>query len=390
MQRKITILGSTGSIGVNTLDLVRSRSDEFNVVGLSAGENFDLLIKQANEFKPEIIAISNEKFYSDLISGLNDKNIKVTSGSKGILDVASYPSDLTVIAIVGYAGLKPTIESIRHGKTIALANKECLVVAGTYINDCLKKYKTNLIPLDSEHNSIYQIFDFKNPEFVKDITLTASGGPFLNKDRKFLEQVTPAQAIKHPTWDMGKKISVDSATLMNKGLEIIESAHLFPVSIDQIKVIIHPESIIHSLVTFIDGSVHAQMGKPDMKIPISYALSWPHRHKLENSCLSLNDIKKLTFYSAEPENYPSIRLAYQAAKMGGITPAIFNAANEIAVDAFLHNQIKFTDITDIIEKVLNLDSKLSSNLSTLSIDLIEEADTWTRKTTSELIVNKNA
>ena len=225
---------------------------------------------------------------------------------------------------------------------------------------------------------------------MKDITLTASGGPFLNKDRKFLEQVTPAQAIKHPTWDMGKKISVDSATLMNKGLEIIESAHLFPVSIDQIKVIIHPESIIHSLVTFIDGSVHAQMGKPDMKIPISYALSWPHRHKLENSCLSLNDIKKLTFYSAEPENYPSIRLAYQAAKMGGITPAIFNAANEIAVDAFLHNQIKFTDITDIIEKVLNLDSKLSSNLSTLSIDLIEEADTWTRKTTSELIVNKNA
>ena len=190
MQRKITILGSTGSIGVNTLDLVRSRSDEFNVVGLTAGENFDLLIKQANEFKPEIIAISNEKFYSDLISGLNDKNIKVTSGSKGILDVASYPSDLTVIAIVGYAGLKPTIESIRHGKTIALANKECLVVAGAYINDCLKKYKTNLIPLDSEHNSIYQIFDFKNPEFVKDITLTASGGPFLNKDRKFLEQET--------------------------------------------------------------------------------------------------------------------------------------------------------------------------------------------------------
>ncbi|MCK4938934.1 MAG: 1-deoxy-D-xylulose-5-phosphate reductoisomerase [Rhodospirillaceae bacterium] len=368
--RSISVLGSTGSIGCNTVDLLESNRDAFTVEALTAGSNWKLLAEQAIKLGASVAVINDESAYDDLKNALSGTKIKACAGEAALVEAASMPSDMVVASIVGAAGLKPTMEAAKRGAMVALANKECLVSAGELLLAEVSKGGATLIPVDSEHSAIFQVFDFDNPKSVAGITLTASGGPFRELSLAEMADVTPERALKHPNWDMGAKISIDSATMMNKGLEIIEAFHLFPVALEAIEVLVHPQSVVHSLVSYVDGSVLAQMGTPDMRTPIAYALAWPGRMKAPSKMLSLADVGRLDFEAPDEERFPALRLARQALQTGKSAPTILNAANEIAVAAFLQGRVGFLQIAEIVESVLEtVDSSAMGSLDdVLAID----------------------
>ena len=351
MTKHIAILGSTGSIGTQTLDVARAHADKLTVEVLTAGHNSQLLINQAREFKPNAVVIADESKYNEVKSALADLDIKVWTGAKAIEDVVQMNTvDTVVTAMVGYAGLSSTIKAIEAGKNIALANKETLVVAGELITKLVAKHKVSVTPVDSEHSAIFQCL-VGEPD-VEKLIITASGGPFRTKSFDELRTVTPQQALKHPNWNMGAKITIDSATMMNKGLEVIEAHWLFGIPYEQIEVTVHPQSIIHSMVQFIDGSAKAQMGLPDMKLPIQYALSYPDRWPSDFGRINFKSQQPLTFEAPDLEKFRCLALAYEALGKGGNMPAIMNAANEVAVDAFLKGRIGFLDIAETIGKTM--------------------------------------
>lgn len=352
-KKNIAILGSTGSIGRQALEVIRANPDKFEVFALTANNNLDLLIEQACEFQPDVVAIANEKLYLQLKQALADQPIKVFAGMDAIAQLVEMePIDLVLTAMVGYAGLKPTIQAIRANKTIALANKETLVVAGEIIGELALKHKTAILPVDSEHSAIFQCLAGEGNNPIEKIILTASGGPFRAKTIEELKTVTSAQALKHPNWDMGAKITIDSASMMNKGFEVIEARWLFGLTPDQIEVVVHPQSIIHSMVQFTDGSVKAQLGLPDMKLPIQYAFTYPDRIKTDFPRLDFGRYNELTFEKPDTGRFRNLALAYRAMEKGGNMPCIINAANEIVVAAFLKDKTGFLQMSDIIETVM--------------------------------------
>ncbi len=352
-KKKIAILGSTGSIGTQALEIAREQKDHIQIEVLTANSNADLLIAQAKEFNPNHVVIADESKYTQVKEALADDDIKVFAGSKSIADVMEITSADTVLtAMVGYSGLLPTIKAIQNKKRIALANKETLVVAGELITQLCEEHKVDLIPVDSEHSAIFQCLVGEDLNSIDKIILTASGGPFRGKKRSDLAEVTKAQALKHPNWSMGAKITIDSATLMNKGLEVIEAKWLFGVKGSQIEAVVHPQSIIHSMVEFNDGSIKAQMGLPDMKLPIHYAFFFPERVHTDFKRMSFKEINTLTFEEPDKETFRNLALAYEAMDKGGNMACILNAANEIAVDAFLKDKIKFLQIAELNEKCM--------------------------------------
>lgn len=384
-KKGLAILGSTGSIGCQALDVVRAQPGEFEVEVLSAQNNAPLLIRQAIEFQPNAVVIGNESLYQKVRDALEPHPIKVFAGKKALNEISEFEGiDMVLTAMVGVAGLEPTIAAINAGKQIALANKETLVVAGQLVTRLAREKGVNIYPVDSEHSAIFQCLtgEFHNP--IEKIYLTASGGPFRGKKRDFLETVRKEEALKHPNWDMGCKITIDSATLMNKGLEVIEAKWLFGLQPKQIKVIVHPQSIIHSLVQFTDGSMKAQMGLPDMKLPILYALSYPHRLITDFPRFNFLDFPQLTFEAPDTDSFPNLGLAYQAMEKGGNMPCILNAANEVAVAAFLKDKVGFLQMSDVIagcmqkidyliepnlQDFLNTDAETRNLASTLINDL---------------------
>ena len=352
--RKLAILGSTGSIGTQALEVVDRHPDKFQIEVLTAQNNADLLIRQAAKYKPNTVVITNEALYDQVFTQLDPLDIKVYAGEKALSSVVEMESiDTVLTALVGSSGLAPTIGAIRSGKDIALANKETLVVAGQLITGLASELRCNILPVDSEHSAIFQciVGEFHNP--IEKLILTASGGPFRGKQRKELLHITKQQALKHPNWDMGAKITIDSATLMNKGLEVIEAKWLFGVALDQIEVVVHPQSIIHSMVQFEDGSIKAQLGLPDMRLPIQYALAYPERLKADYPRFNFMDYPQLTFEQPDVKTFRNLQLAYDAMNKGGNHPCILNAANEIAVREFLNDRIGFLEISDIIAECLH-------------------------------------
>jgi 1-deoxy-D-xylulose-5-phosphate reductoisomerase len=350
--RSITILGATGSIGASTLDLIRRDLGNWRVLALTANSNAVELARLAREFSAEIAVIADEGCLPALREALSGTNIQALGGQAGLIDAASAGADLTIAAIVGCAGLAPTMAAIEQGKVIGLANKEALVSAGDVMTVAVEKHGATLLPVDSEHNAIFQCLAGNDPAHVRTITLTASGGPFRDWPLERLVTATPAQAVKHPNWDMGAKISVDSATMFNKGLELIEAYHLFPVGLDRLRIIVHPQSVVHSMVEYRDGSTLAQLGPSDMRVPIASVLAWPHRMDTPCAPLDLAAIGELTFRAPDEVRFPATRLARQAAEAGGAVPAVLNAANEVAVAGFLAGQIGFTRIAAMVEDVL--------------------------------------
>jgi 1-deoxy-D-xylulose-5-phosphate reductoisomerase len=351
--KKVLILGSTGSIGVNTLNVIRQFPDRFSVAALTVNTRIDLLEPQIHEFKPPVVVVKDEKLAEELRKRLKIK-CDVLSGIEGLISAAANLNyDILLGAMVGFAGLAPTLEAIKRGKRIALANKETLVVGGELVTALCKKHNSEIIPVDSEHSAIYQCLVGEDVQSVSKIILTASGGPFLHLTKEDLQNVTVKDALNHPTWKMGNKITIDSASMMNKGLEVIEAHWLFGLPKEKIEVVIHPQSIIHSMVEFVDGSIKAQMGLPDMKLPIQYALSYPERLESNFKKTCLPDIKTLTFYSPDFEKFECLKLAYQVMDAGGTAPCVLNAANEIAVDRFLKGKIKFSYIPNLINKTLD-------------------------------------
>jgi 1-deoxy-D-xylulose-5-phosphate reductoisomerase len=351
--KNVAILGSTGSIGTQALDVVRANKDKFAVEVITGSGNADLLIRQALEFNPNAVVIADETKYTYVKEALKATDVKVFAGNKAIAQVVQMDSvDIVLAAIVGYAGLESTISAIKAGKQIALANKETLVVAGELVTKLAKENAVNLYPVDSEHSAIFQCLagEWHNP--IEKIYLTASGGPFRGKDKEFLASAKKAQALKHPNWDMGAKITIDSASLMNKGLEVIEAKWLFGLKPEQIDVIVHPQSIIHSIVQFRDGSMKAQMGLPDMKLPIQYALGYPERIVSDFPRFDFMKYPQLTFEPADTKTFRNLALAFEAMNKGGNSPCVLNAANEIAVDAFLKDRIGFLQMSDVVEKCL--------------------------------------
>ena len=383
--KKIILTGSTGSIGTQTLDVVRNNSDKFKIVVLSAYQSADKLIEQAKEFNPEYVVIGNKSFYEYVRAALYDSNIKVHAGLEALYDIIkSVEADIVVSAMVGFAGLIPTMKALESGKNVAIANKETLVVAGELIMKTSKELNCNLIPVDSEHSAIYQCLAGEDKLAIEKIILTASGGPFRNYPKKKLKKVTPAEALKHPNWNMGAKITIDSATMMNKGLEVIEARWLFDILAEKIEIVVHPQSIIHSMVQFCDGSIKAQMGLPDMRFPIHYALNFPQR--TQNSFLryDFKTINTLTFEKPDIEKFPCLQIAYDALKTGGNIPCIVNAANEIAVNAFLKQQIGFTQIPKIIEKTISRCYKVDKP----NLDTYIESDMEARLTAEQIVAQK--
>lgn len=353
MKKKITILGSTGSIGTQALEVIEEQSDLFEAYILTAGNNADLLIKQARKFKPEIVVIGNEDKYETVKNALSDLPIKVFAGEDSIADVAGMEvSDIVLTAMVGYAGLKPTIKAINAGKTIALANKETLVVAGDLITKLAIKNKVGILPVDSEHSAIFQSMVGEDVRTVEKIIITASGGPFRTLSLEELKYVTKDQALKHPNWTMGAKITIDSASMMNKGFEVIEAKWLFGLSPDQIEVSVHPQSIVHSMVQYNDGAVIAQLGLPDMKLPIQYAFAYPQRLKNNYPRLDFSKYNQLTFEKPDTKKFRNLSFAYEAMKKGGNAACVLNAANEVVVAAFLRNECGFLQMSDVIEKTM--------------------------------------
>lgn len=354
MKRNLAILGSTGSIGTQALEVVAANPDIFEIEVLTAQNNADLLIEQAAKFRPNVVVISNEALYDKVFSALDPLDIKVYAGEKSLSSVVQIESVTMVLtALVGYAGLIPTIAAIKAGKHIALANKETLVVAGELVTELAAKNRVDILPVDSEHSAIFQclVGEFHNP--IEKIILTASGGPFLGRDREFLKSVTKLQALKHPNWSMGAKITIDSASLMNKGLEVIEAKWLFGLTPEQIEVVVHPQSIIHSMVQFEDGSMKAQMGLPDMRVPIQFALSYPARLKSDFPRFDFMKYPSLTFQQADRETFRNLGFAFDALNKGGNMACIVNAANEIAVASFLRDEIGFLEMSDLIEDCMN-------------------------------------
>ncbi len=352
-QRRVSILGSTGSVGVNTLDLVARNPDRFKVTALTAGQNVDLFIEQALAVKPELAVIADPALHSQLAAALEPEGIRVGSGDDALIEAASVPADIVMAAIVGAAGLRPTLAAVEQGGIVALANKECLVCAGDLFMAAVERHGTTLIPVDSEHSAIFQVFDAAQRGAVDRIILTASGGPFRDWTAEQMAEATPEQAVAHPNWSMGSKISVDSATMMNKGLELIEASHLFPVAEERIEILVHPQSVVHSLVDYVDGSVLAQLGTPDMRTPIAYALAWPDRMAVPCDRLDLAELSTLTFEAPDFKRFPALGLARQALQAGGAAPTILNAANEVAVARFLAGDIGFLDIVAAVEDALN-------------------------------------
>ena len=353
MKKGVAILGSTGSIGVQALGVISEQDELFRVEVLTANENSDLLINQAKKYKPNSVVIVNEKKYQKVFSELNPLNIKVYAGSESLNQIVdSDEIDIVLTALVGYSGLLPTINAIKNRKKIALANKETLVVAGSLIKNLCEENSTEIIPVDSEHSAIFQCLAGEESNPIEKIFLTASGGPFRGKKLDELKNITKKQALKHPNWSMGAKITIDSATLMNKGLEVIEAKWLFDLSKEQIEVVVHPQSIIHSAVQFQDGSIKAQLGLPDMKIPIQYALGFPKRLSNRFERFSFFDYPNLTFEKPDLETFKNLALAYRAMEKGGNSPCVLNAANEIAVSAFLNDKIGFLNMADLIDNCL--------------------------------------
>lgn len=352
-KKRIALLGSTGSIGSQALDVISRFPDRFIVESLVAGNNVDLLARQARKFNPDSVVIGNDTHYKKLKELLQDTDIKVYAGIDAASQVVAGSNvDLVIASIVGYSGLKPTVAAIKAGKKIALANKETLVVAGEIIGKLVRAHGSSIIPVDSEHSAIFQCLAGEAGNPVEKITLTASGGPFLNWSEQMLMNARPADALKHPNWDMGCKVTIDSASLMNKGLEVIEAKWLFDLNPDQISVIVHPQSVIHSFVHFDDGSVKAQLGVADMRIPILYALSYPDRLQSDLPRLNLNEHKSLTFVEPDTKRFRNLGLAYSALRKGGNMPCIMNAANEIAVNAFINEKIGFMQMPDVVEHVM--------------------------------------
>ena len=382
MPKRIALLGSTGSIGTQALDVISRYPDEFVVEVLTAGNNIDLLIEQAKKYLPDSVVIGNAVHYNILKESLRDLPVKVYAGNEAIEQVVTGDNiDIVLASMVGYSGLKPTIAAIKSGKDIALANKETLVVAGHIISEAILKSGSRLIPVDSEHSAIFQCLAGESGNLIEKITLTASGGPFLGYSSKKLKTIRPQDALRHPNWCMGNKITIDSATMMNKGLEVIEAKWLFDLNPWQIEVIIHPQSIIHSFVHFADGSVKAQLGMPDMRVPILYALSYPNRFISDLPRLNLNDYNSFTFQRPDLKKFRNLALAYSALNEGGNMPCILNAANEVAVDSFLKGKISFLQMPDIVEYAMD-EIEFSSNPD---IEFLEVTDRSGRKAALDYI-----
>jgi len=380
--KKLAILGSTGSIGVSTLEIVKAFPDRYQVVALTAGNNIDLLQKQIEIFRPRCVSVASEQDAEKLSLRLKGTDVKISCGVEGMIVCATDPQvDMVVVAVVGAIGLVPTLAAIKSGKDIALANKETLVTAGNLIMEEVDRQKVNLIPVDSEHSAIFQSLNGQRRKDVRRLLLTASGGPFREYRSAQFESISPTEALAHPNWDMGRKISIDSATMMNKGLEVIEAHWLFDFPASMIDVHIHPESIIHSLVEYHDGALMAQLGIPDMKTPIAYALSWPERLPLPQQPLDLCEIGQLSFSEPNLKHFPCLQLAYDALALGGTVPAVMNAANEVAVEAFLSHKLSFLGISQLIEKVML--QHQSEDLTT--VDQALHADRWGRHKAQELI-----
>jgi len=350
--RRVTILGSTGSVGCNTIDLIDRQPGAFQVEALTAYDNVELLAEQSRRLRPVLAVVADPARYPALKEALSGSGVQVAAGPEAVLEAAFLPAEWVMAAIVGAAGLAPTLEAVRRGAVVALANKECLVCAGSLMTAEIARCGATLLPVDSEHSAIFQVFDFERLDAVERIILTASGGPFRRFSRDEMALVTPAQAVKHPNWSMGAKISVDSATMMNKGLELIEAHHLFGLPEDRIEILVHPQSVVHSLVAYIDGSVLAQLGSPDMRTPIAYALAWPRRMAAPSARLDLAEIASLTFEAPDPVRFPAMALARQALKDGGGAPTVLNAANEVAVAGFLAGRVAFLDIARVVEETL--------------------------------------
>ncbi|WP_099187188.1 1-deoxy-D-xylulose-5-phosphate reductoisomerase [Tepidibacter mesophilus] len=381
--KKISILGSTGSIGTQALDVVRNNKDKFKIEALAVNTSIETLKNQIIEFRPEVVAVYNEEKSNELKKILpKEVNVDIYSGMEGLKVIASLESvDIVLTALVGMIGLVPTLEAIKHRKTIALANKETFVTAGSLVMNEAKKMGVNILPVDSEHSAIFQCLNGESNKEIEKIILTASGGPFRNKTKEQLINVTKNEALKHPNWSMGRKISIDSATLMNKGLEVIEAKWLFEVDSSDIDVLVHPQSIVHSMVQFIDGSVIAQLGNPDMKLPIQYALSYPNRIYNDYERLDLAKISSLTFEKADTNTFPCLKLAYDSLEKGGTYATVLNAANEILVSEFLNDKIKFYDIPMYIEKALEKHSSIEEP----TLEEILYIDDWSRKFIKESI-----
>lgn len=382
MKKQIAILGSTGSIGTQALQVIEEHPDLYEVYALTANNKVDLLVEQARKFKPEAVVIANDDKYLQLKETLSDMPVKVYAGADALSQIVeAEPIDIVLTAMVGYAGLRPTMNAIKAGKMIALANKETLVVAGELIKDLASRYHAPILPVDSEHSAIFQCLERENP--VAKVILTASGGPFRSYTEEQLRSVRKEQALKHPTWNMGAKITIDSASMMNKGFEVIEARWLFGVRPDQIEVVVHPQSVIHSMVEFADGAVKAQMGVPDMRLPIQYAFSYPARESLSGERLDLVKYGTLTFEAPDMTRFRNLALAYEALHQGGNMPCIINAANEVVVAAFLKDQISFFGMSDVIEKAMSVVPFIQS--PTYS-DYVE-TDAEARRVAAEMVIN---
>ena len=377
--QRISILGATGSIGSSTLELVSHHGSTFSIEALSANSNVQLLARQAKKFNAKLAVVADETAYRDLCEALDGSGIEAAAGESGLIEAAERPVDCVVAAIVGTSGLNPTLAAVKKGQRVGLANKECLVCAGDLFMDEVTRSGATLLPVDSEHSAIFQLFDFDQPERVDKIILTASGGPFLKSPLDVMQSATPEMALKHPNWQMGRKISIDSATMMNKGLELIEAFHLFPVSVDQLDVLIHPDSVIHSLVQYCDGSVLAHLGTPDMCIPIAYALTWPDRIECPVKPLDLAQIGTLSFEEMCEERFPALTLCRRALQTGGCAPTILNAANEIAVEEFLCHNIGFGDIARVIDLVMEQATRENMLKKTTDLREIATVDAYGRR-----------
>ena len=373
--KRVTVLGSTGSVGANTIDLIERNRNAYEVEALTANRNVTGLADQAIKLDARMAVVADPDCYLELKSALSGTGIEAAAGPDALVDAAERPSDWIMAAIVGSAGLRPTLAAVRRGITVGLANKECLVSAGEFFVNEVREHGAELLPVDSEHSAIYQVLDFDQADKIRRIILTASGGPFREFTVEQMATVTPEQAVAHPNWDMGAKISVDSATMMNKGLELIEAYHLFPVEKSEIDILVHPQSVVHSMVDYVDGSVLAQLGTPDMRTPIAYALAWPNRMEAPAPKLLLEDIRTLTFEPPDAVRFPALRLAREALQAGNSAPTVLNAANEVAVERFLNKEIAYLDIAKIVDQTLEgLDNKAISNLDDIAeVDLTARA-----------------
>jgi len=354
--RRVSVLGSTGSVGCNTLDLIERNPNAFQVVALTAHRNVEALAAQAKKFRPAVVAIADPACYAALKDALADTNVEVAAGPQSLVDAALQPTDWVMAGIVGAAGLAPTIAAAKQGAILAVANKECFVTAGDLFLTEVRRHGATVLPVDSEHNAIFQVFDFEGRDAIERIILTASGGPFRETPLAELANVTPQQATAHPNWEMGAKISIDSATMMNKGLELIEAHYLFNMPATDIEVLVHPQSIVHSMVGYVDGSVLAQLGTPDMRTPIAYTLAWPERMAAPSGRLDLAEIATLTFEAPDMTRFPALKVAREALAAGNGAPTILNAANEVAVAAFMKKRVGFLDIVATVEKTLEMTS----------------------------------